>query len=187
MRVSEGRTGITGADIARRMMAKHRVPVKVIYGCESRGDGGVPYMSRYRIFEWTRFGGLYLHIFHRSDHDVMHDHPWAFASLILSAGYIEATPGGQHECGRDGLHRILGEWRVSAWKLYEADPNFEERRRVRPGSVLFRPAKWIHRVELMPDTEPVTLVWRWKTCREWGFWPRGVWENWRSYFERLGC
>lgn len=67
---------------------------KIIYGCESRGDGQDPYLTRYTLLE-TRWGNLYLHVFHRSDHDVLHDHPWAFTSLILWRGYVEETPEGK--------------------------------------------------------------------------------------------
>lgn len=67
---------------------------KVIFGCESRGDGDKAYLTRYSLFTCPLFS-IYLHIFHRSDHDVCHDHPWPFASLILWRGYIEETPKGR--------------------------------------------------------------------------------------------
>ncbi|MCA1596111.1 MAG: hypothetical protein LC772_06770 [Chloroflexi bacterium] len=64
---------------------------KIIYGCEARADGKEPYLTRYRLLK-TRWFTLNLHRFHQSDHDVMHDHPWAFCSLILWRGYVEETP-----------------------------------------------------------------------------------------------
>lgn len=66
---------------------------KIIMGCEARGDADKPYLTRW-TFADTRFGRGYLHIFHRSDHDVMHDHPWDFWTLVLWRGYIEETPSG---------------------------------------------------------------------------------------------
>lgn len=66
---------------------------KVISGCDSRGDAESPYLTRYTLLE-TRRGSLCLHVFHRSDADVMHDHPWSFVSLILWRGYREHTPRG---------------------------------------------------------------------------------------------
>jgi hypothetical protein len=40
---------------------------------------------------------IYLHRFHRSDPDVLHDHPWPFRSLILWPGYYEETPDGRRK------------------------------------------------------------------------------------------
>lgn len=127
---------------------------KIIYGCESRGDGHLPYLTRYTLLT-TRCGRLYLHVFHRSDHDVMHDHPFWFVSLLLWRGYIEETPRG--------------------------------RRRKWAGMILFRPARWVHRVELPSGRPAVSLVWAGPLVREWGFHTPAGWEHWRAYFERLGC
>lgn len=63
-------------------MRLHFPKSKIIYGCESRGDGGSPYLTRWTLRE-TTLGSLYLHHFHRSDADENHDHPWPFVSLIL--------------------------------------------------------------------------------------------------------
>lgn len=66
----------------------------VIKGCEARGDKDSPYLTRYTILKL--FGlQLCLHVFHRSDADDLHDHPWPFASLLLWRGYIEQTPKGK--------------------------------------------------------------------------------------------
>lgn len=127
---------------------------KVIYGCESRGDGHLPYLTRWTIWR-TRVGSLYLHRFHRSDHDVMHDHPWPFVSLILWRGYVEETPRG----------------RSRKW----------------PGMLLCRPARHVHRVELLSGRPAVSLVLTGPVVRPWGFWTPTGWEHWRAYFERLGC
>ena len=152
---------MTGAEKATLLMGDWRKPCKIIYGCESRGDGDVPYLSRYTLFS-TPFGNLYLHVFHRSDHDVMHDHPWAYISLILSGGYFEETPDA-------------------------ANPDGTRLRLKTPGMALFRRARHIHRVVLHPGIEPVTLVWVGRRCREWGFWTPEGWEQWQSYFKRMGC
>lgn len=58
---------------------------KIIRGCEGRGDADSPYLSRWCLAA-TRWGNLYLHKFHRSDYDDMHDHPWWFLSLVLWRG-----------------------------------------------------------------------------------------------------
>ena len=49
-------------------------------------------------------------------------------------------------------------------------------------SVLYRPAEWRHRLELVG---PVwTLVFRWRDRREWGFWTPSGWLDWRAYGKR---
>lgn len=67
---------------------------KTIYGCDARGDGDSAYMTRYSL---PRIGPLRLavHVFHRSDADDLHDHPWAFMSIVLWRGYIEQTDSGR--------------------------------------------------------------------------------------------
>lgn len=67
---------------------------KVIHGCESRGDDKSPYLTRYTLIDRDRYQ-LCVHVFHRSDADELHDHPWPFASLILWRGYVEQTPNGR--------------------------------------------------------------------------------------------
>ena len=56
-----------------------------------------PYMTRWTLWG-KRFEGdtrVFLHRFHRSDSDTLHDHPWLFTSLVLWPGYYEETPGGR--------------------------------------------------------------------------------------------
>lgn len=56
------------------------------------GIRGDPYLTR-----WFIVGGLesqgrrvYLHYFHRGDQErALHDHPWAFTSLVIWPGYYE--------------------------------------------------------------------------------------------------
>lgn len=67
---------------------------EIIRGCEARGDAESAYLTRYTLVS-GRHGKLCLHIFHRSDADELHDHPWGFWSLILWRGYIEQTPRGR--------------------------------------------------------------------------------------------
>lgn len=38
---------------------------------------------------------IYTHIWHRSDPDALHDHPWDSCSLVLKVGYWEETPDGR--------------------------------------------------------------------------------------------
>lgn len=67
---------------------------KIIYGCESRGDYDSKYLVRFTLID-TKLFQLCLHIFHRSDADEHHDHPWPFVSIILWRGYYEETLKGK--------------------------------------------------------------------------------------------
>lgn len=137
---------------------------KIIYGCEERGDAQSPYLTRWTLFENSRCA-LYLHIFHRSDSIEMHDHPWDFWSLILWRGYVEETPAYEHRA------TIQPRFRLRVW----------------PGTILRRPAEWVHRVELVNEKPAVTLVFRRNYRREWGFFTKKGWQRWREYFIERGC
>jgi hypothetical protein len=52
---------------------------------------GGPYLDRVRLVQ-TPLGSLYLHRIHTEDGDEFpHDHPWWFASLVLSGRYTECV------------------------------------------------------------------------------------------------
>jgi len=78
------------------------------------GRSGDVYLTRY-VLLGKRFQGnggkLFLHCFHRSDGDVLHDHPWPFWSLLLWPGYWKQTPAGTKWYGPLSLLR-----RPAAWK-----------------------------------------------------------------------
>lgn len=127
-----------------------------IFGCEERGDYDRPYLTRLTIIECKYFK-FALHIFHASDHEDHHDHPWNFITFILWRGYIEETPTGKKR-----------KW---------------------PGMVLYRPATFRHRVELVKERPAVTLVIMGKRWREWGFFEKttGRWIQWARYFIKNKC
>ncbi len=53
------------------------------------GADGDPFLDRLRLVQ-TPWFGIYLHHIHRPDADPYpHDHPWWFASLVLTGGYLE--------------------------------------------------------------------------------------------------
>ena len=144
---------------------------KVIYGCESRGDGDKPYLTRITLIDRADRWQLCLHVFHRSDHDTLHDHPWAFHTLVLWRGYTE--------------HFLcVGHPDEDLWT---------ESRRIRPLTWLYRSEKWTHRVKLHRDREgrelpAVTLCIMGPRVREWGFrFLDGRWQQWREYFREMGC
>ena len=141
------------------LLLKINLPRRDIYGCDAYGadsDKQSLYLRRFFLWRSETFGNLYLHFFHRSDDDrnTLHDHPWAFVSLLLKGGYTEHTPEG------------------AARKL--------------PGMILYRPANWIHRVELTHG-RCVSLVWVGKRVRTWGFWEGGRFTAFFDYFRAKGC
>ena len=59
---------------------------------------GEPYLERFYIFLTDRNSfpfNVFLHRFLKSDSDDLHDHPWAFRTLILWGGYWEYTESGK--------------------------------------------------------------------------------------------
>lgn len=123
----------------------------------------VPYLTRWTL-QGKRFEGdvqvAFLHRFQRSDADEMHDHPWPFTTVILAGGYFEATPG-EGWAGGDGP--VVKRW-------------------LPPGSVLYRPATWIHSVQIPDGAEAWTLVLRGPKERSWGFWcPKVGYRPWREH------
>lgn len=140
------------------------------------GQDGSPYLVRLTIVG-TPWFALMHHTFLRSDADrCLHDHPWPFASLVLSGGYFEESEWVSPE--GEGRRKRTLEWR-------------------RPGAVLFRRATHRHRV-LLPDAdwsptgpwtdrEPVparTLVLRLRKTRTWGFWTPDGWRRWTEFVQR---
>lgn len=141
------------------------------------GPADNPLITRYKIIATERFGNLDLHVFHRSDADrCLHDHPWAFVSLILWRGYTEVLPTWENRhhilsYGGDGI-RWMAQTRERRW----------------PGMILYRPANWTHRVELPEGKKAVTLIWtsprrtdRDAKVGDWGFYTPKGWTPWRQY------
>lgn len=146
------------------------VAKQTIRGCEARGDGDSVYMVRYAFPRILGLVRMCLHIFHRSDADELHDHPWGFVSVILWRGYVEVTP-----CATCGPFSNYSGCR------------YRQRRRVWPGMILFRRATHRHRVELIDGKKAVTLVFMGKRWREWGFFTSKGWQQWQAYFRERGC
>lgn len=154
-----------------------KLPRKVIgEDCPDKG----PLMIRYYLIQ-TRWFGVYLHKFLRSDERVMHDHPWWFWSLVLSGWYAEHLPPTM--LGTTDWAAMHGQTRRDYTQPH-AEPGREVHRL--PGSLAYRPAKWVHRVELPCSftrnrkavTMPVwSLVLVGRRVREWGFWERDGWKR----------
>lgn len=148
-----------------------------------RNDDGVPYMVRRAIN--TRFGGVKLHHILRSDDDRdLHDHPWSFLSIVLKGGYFEHRPAicNAHPAFKphslDENARARHGVAICYW-CGIAREHWTRRTWYGPGSILWRPAPSIHRLELPePTRSPLnvpedntawTLVFTGPKRREWGF------------------
>ncbi|MDP6582165.1 MAG: hypothetical protein QF681_16045 [Vicinamibacterales bacterium] len=117
---------------------------------------GQLYLRRLRVVSCQWFG-IYIHWFHASDDDCLHDHPWAFLTFILRGGYWEHT-----RSPNDGI--------VRRWHP--------------PLAIRSRPAHWLHRVEIDSARKPVTIVLRGPRVRPWGFQTRAGWIPWPEYKDK---
>ena len=102
-----------------------------------------------------------LHFIAEPDADgALHDHPWDFATHILSGGYVEELPG-------------FG-WDPASW----AGPRLTRRVRHGVGAVISHNATDLHRIaSVEPDTW--TLVNTGRHVRAWGFHPPG--QAWKGF------
>lgn len=102
-----------------------------------------PYLERYYVFlkNRRRFPfNVFIHKFLKSDPDDVHDHPWAYATLILKGGYYEwipqfddlgkmtceirkwRGPGHFRICSPNSYHRIELKDGVTAWTMFMPGP-----------------------------------------------------------------
>ena len=107
------------------------------------------YMNRYWLLPYGRqVIAARIHQILRSDIDrFYHDHPWSYVSVILRGGYWEVTP----MFNSSGIY--IGDVR----KWYGA------------GSVIFRPAKTWHRLEVREGETVWTLFITGKYRQKWGY------------------
>ncbi|MFC3724437.1 hypothetical protein [Neoaquamicrobium sediminum] len=158
------------------------------------GDDGSPYMTRMWI------GRLRLHIFHRGDLDAdPHDHPWDFWTFPLTPYVEEVT---ERRNVRVSDHVVPVDALNETFDFGHTEERYEVRRQiVRAWRWTFRPAEHTHRVlGRYVGGEPcekngvraaygpgaiVTLVWRGKGGRPWGFLKnrdgKWCWIAWRDY------
>lgn len=127
-----------------------------------------PYLHRYYLLfkdrQWFPFN-ITLHKIVKSDDPIFHDHPWGYATLILSGGYWEHTPLFNNE-GKKIAETI--HWRG-------------------PGSIIKRSAKDFHWLEIDETVGPATtLFFMGRQQREWGFLinktkTKTQWIQWENY------
>lgn len=98
-----------------------------------RTDGYV-YMRRWWLIPRNKYFNIYLHQFINDDDDrALHDHPWASLSIILKGGYLEHTPSKIHGY-------------ATACRVFK------------PGSIIYRKAEYVHRIELHKQQIPLTEI-----------------------------
>jgi len=120
------------------------------------GADGDPYLDRLRLLQTPLFG-IYLHHIHRPDHERdPHDHPWWFASLVLSGWYEEMVWADK---------RAEGKW------IRRERPRGSLRRITRRGA---------HRITGTSGSL-WTPVLTGPKAGDWGFWRRGQFVPWREY------
>jgi hypothetical protein len=121
-----------------------------------------PYLTRYYVFlrDRKKFPfNVFVHKFHKSDEITPHDHPWPYATLILSGGYWEYIP----QFSSDGIISYeIGKWRG-------------------PGHFRICSSKSYHRIELKPGVTPWTLFMPGPQRRSWGFLTKSGWIPHNEY------
>ena len=123
-----------------------------------------PLLTRYYIFlkdrKWFPFN-VFIHKFHKSDPDDVHDHPWPYATLILAGGYYEYVPkfNSKGEMIAETKH-----WR-------------------KPGHFRTCSANSYHRIELDPTVTAWTMFMPGPQKREWGFLVKNKWIHNEHYLE----
>ncbi len=123
---------------------------------EDIGEEADPYLDRLRIVATPLFG-LYVHHIHRADREPdPHDHPWWFASLVLSGAYTEYVWPDKHNPGR-WITRERGRWSL--------------RQITRNGAHIIQ----------RTNGSLWTLVLTGPRRSRWGFWKDGTFVPWRDY------
>lgn len=159
------------------------IPNKTIVNCDRD-----PYLKRWYLFRTKPFA-VFLHRFFRSDEDrALHDHPWPFITFILWRGYIEHQQVlyDCHHCGGGGYRLSSIEFNYPIRCEYcKGSGKIEHLKTFRrwPLTIHYRPATHRHRVELIDGKPAWTIVVRLKECREWGFWPNGVFMAWNKWWQ----
>lgn len=130
----------------------------------------LPYLIRWNIFQ-CRWFSIKLHRILLSDDDCMHDHPWTFISFILQGGYVECTPGARSirrsQQPPHGIAHLVDSKKYENKRLYGA------------GSILYRPAKFIHRLDIYQPA--LTLVITFRKTKSWGFFTPNGFIEWFNY------
>jgi hypothetical protein len=151
-----------------------------------REEDDEAYLIRRTLVSFGKWFSIKYHQILESDASCMHCHPWGFLTFILKGGYYEWTPADQNDKGKVLAHRVSVDGETIEVKKWHG-----------AGSIMYRPAKWRHRLELNTTFETKdnsiqlipthTLVFTFKTIRDWGFYTKNGWIFWRNYNQRRDC
>lgn len=149
--------------LCRWLAQKTRVTRLTPPDLEIKRDGQ-PYLHRWYIIPRNPVFNIYLHKFVDDDIDeAHHDHPWWSLSFMLSAY------GGREFYDYNHEHHIGAS------------------RELEQGDVIFRSAKFAHRITLQSKRPIVTLFITGPRFREWGFLCQNGWKPWTQYQKDGGC
>jgi len=164
-----------------------KLQFKTVYGADGEHDS--PYLTRVIV------GRLRLHIFHRGDEDPdPHDHPWGFWTFPLTSYEEEVTVPDPSATAIDAYITYRQVVRSFRPQYRPASHTHRVLGRVRRVGVAHLLAKLANRLDLVPyiygtwvpvPGRIVTLVWRERTSRPWGFLKsrdgKWCWVAWRDY------
>lgn len=144
-------------------------------------QNGEDYLERWAFN--TPLFCIKIHKIIASDDYCMHDHPWAYKSLILKGGYIELTPLN---------NKRNFERRETIVKYMQYDFKYPLRTVIKPGTLISRPGKHIHRLVLnkRADGSEIpcwTFVLTGARKQEWGFYTKTGWIKWFKYVGSRDC
>lgn len=121
---------------------------------EIKSREGVVHFRRWRIIA-TPWFSLYIHGIYKADEDRhMHDHPWRYASLVLSGSFSEMS------LHADGTERITV---------------------LTPGSFVMRQAEQFHMIKELHTPRVITLFFTGRRSREWGYNTEQGWVDHITY------
>lgn len=164
-----------------------------------RRDDDKPYLYRNTLFSFYTWLSIKLHRIVASDDECLHDHPWPFITFIYSGGYYEwtfanMTPG---QCVAAHLDGKILDWHHSP------DGKLIVKKWYGPGSLLYRPAAYAHRLELKQErrrgvidgllteglfpVECKTFVITFAIIRKWGFFSKFGWLWHNDYKKKDHC
>jgi hypothetical protein len=116
------------------------------------GHPGKPYLRRWDLLKFLGWQIALHEMLTDDDARALHDHPSFNISIVLRGGYVEYT---------QKFPEGIWQW---------------------PGSIIFRRAATLHRLELMRSDRPSWSIWiRGPKIREWGFQCLHRWVPWYEF------
>lgn len=144
----------------------------VIFGQEL-GKPECPYLKRW-VVNFGKFSIRLHHWIGSDDPRYMHDHAWAFYTLVLKGGYTDVT-----ECPSDRCERMYDHGCDNCNDTGRVEEH------LKAGSLTFREALHKHTVQTDPGGAwTLLLVGPFK--RKWGFYVDGEFVGVRKYFRQFG-